>query len=308
MGDSFRQIASFLGISSTAVYNFVKYSPRPLWKSRLCHELAVNLRKNGLDIDIYADLIRATHMLERNGIHPQLALKMMVAFVSDCHRLGAEPSELCSFLVEFHELVQNCKDKTLKEIREFLNDRIKFFFFLKAESHQVVENLYRLKREVEELRERKVNTNISLKLWIEGLEKRIKEAQNENGDLKEELEKRSAFTLQSVETDIESLGIIKKLTGITVTREQILDKAYRFFKFPHRFPSLFIKELDGGDFSQEARSQNQENSNTRSDLNAASSTAEKPPPTVTQPIELSPSYREQPEFSPIDKEKNEGIT
>jgi hypothetical protein len=70
-GSSMEDIAGLVGLSKTKVHDILHGADSPDCPIFLCHNLAVNLGKNGLHIKQYADLIRARNILAQRGIQPQ---------------------------------------------------------------------------------------------------------------------------------------------------------------------------------------------------------------------------------------------
>ena len=60
--------------------------------------LAVNLGKNGLDVEQYAKLIRAASRLEEFGIGMETAYQKVVELLSACYRYDLSPPDLVQLL------------------------------------------------------------------------------------------------------------------------------------------------------------------------------------------------------------------
>jgi predicted DNA-binding protein YlxM (UPF0122 family) len=129
---SMEEIAAKVGISKTSVHNVIESKNTLRFKLSLYRKIAVDLAKKGLNIDDYADIIRAGKLLEKYGIHKSAAWHAVAAIPIACFKIGIEPYKLVAFLHRFEQLVAISKAKTLKDAFEYAKTSVStYFFFLR---------------------------------------------------------------------------------------------------------------------------------------------------------------------------------
>lgn len=85
-GNSLEFIAVLMKTSRTEVYNIVGKADSPGNKIILRHKLLVNLRKRGVDINLYANLYRIRNRLDQKGVPLEDVLSQVRDMAGMCYR------------------------------------------------------------------------------------------------------------------------------------------------------------------------------------------------------------------------------
>jgi hypothetical protein len=147
------------------------------------------------------------------------------------------------------------KDDPEMETKKKINEKIDFFMHLSSETARQFERVQQLRSEEATIRHRIANADANLRQRFHEKDLQLAEARKENRRLREQLEMHSVMDLESVYTNTESIVKLNRSYGIGVTRDDILEKAYDIAKHPHRYPSLFIKELGDQEFAEDSKNQ-----------------------------------------------------
>ena len=83
--------------------------------------LAVNLGKNGLDVEQYAKLIRGASRLEEFGIGMETAYQKVVELLSACYRYDLSPPDLVRLCLLLDFLTDGLKIKNPKALGPLSN-------------------------------------------------------------------------------------------------------------------------------------------------------------------------------------------
>ena len=176
-GKSTREIASFLAISKTAVNKVVNKDLNTKYLIHLKHVLAVNLGKNGLDTQEYADLIRAKAILKENGLEHKDIVDVIVRLVNTTFALGLEPEELVKFLYSFAELRYESKAKNLKDMARFVQKQATRLYYTNIQFLERSLELLKLDEKITESERKLRHDYPQFGLLLYQKDKQIKEAE-----------------------------------------------------------------------------------------------------------------------------------
>lgn len=149
-GKTTRKIGDFLGISKTAVSKIVNKDVNAKFPIHLQHVLAVNLKKNGMDMQEYADLIRAKAVLKENGFESADVADIIVRLVNETFALGLEPEELVKFLYSFSELRDESKTRNIKDLAKYVQKQVDRLHYTNIEVQERSLELLKLKEQIKE--------------------------------------------------------------------------------------------------------------------------------------------------------------
>lgn len=237
-GRSMDEIGNILGISKTSVYNFISEKGKSDHRIYLFHTLTITLGKNGLDVDSYSSLIRAANILKRNGIDKEFAVEVVQELMVACFKLNLRPYQLAFFLNKFNDFVIKSNLRSPKEVCEFLKSGMQAWMYQQNELLQVKEQISTLKREEWTRKEKLAKSDPS----IAEMEEDLSAAYKENERLRYELELRSIKEIESVPTHPDSLWKLNEKYGIDVTKDEVFLLALDLVKYPHKYPSIFLKK------------------------------------------------------------------
>ena len=124
---SFGQIAKIVGIAKSTAYRILNEGDRQDRELDLGRVLAVNLGKNGLDVEQYAKLIRAASRLEEFGIGMETAYQKVVELLSACYRYDLSPPDLVRLCLLLDFLTDGLKIKNRKALGAFIEHKFVYF-------------------------------------------------------------------------------------------------------------------------------------------------------------------------------------
>lgn len=240
-GLSLEEIANKVGISKTSVYNLIEMKNTLGFKLALYHEIAVHLAKKGLNIDDYADIIRAGKLLEKYGIHKSAAWHVVSAIPIACFKIGIEPGKLIVFLHRFEQFVATSKVKSLKEAFEFAKTSMSAYFSYLGYKMKLKEEIAVLEVTAQRKEQRHSALGQNTANRNEDLKKAFEDERIKNIKLNEKLEIQRITSPETLFTNKESLKRLNARFGLTLSLDVVFRMAMYLLKYPHKNPAFFMQ-------------------------------------------------------------------
>ena len=240
-GLSMEEIATKVGISKTSVYNVIELKNTLGFKLSLYHKIAVDLAKKGLNINDYADIIRAGKLLEKYGVHKSAAWQAVADFSIACFKIGIEPYKLVAFLDRFERFVATSKAKSLKEVFEYAKTSISAYFSFPGYKMKLKEEIAVLEVTAQRKEQRHSALGQNTANRNEDLKKAFEDERIKNIKLNEKLEIQRITSPETLFTNKESLKRLNTRFGLTLSLDDVFRKVMDLLKYPHRNPAFFMQ-------------------------------------------------------------------
>lgn len=153
-GSSMEDIADLVGLSKTKVHDILHCANSSDCPIFLCHNLAVNLRKYGLHMKQYADLIRARNILAQRGIQPEDALSQIRDVTELCYKQDLHPQTLVTSFSNFRKFVFSVDSKSPESLKLKVDVWLKAWEFLTSEIDESVKRCAWLRSQIDILERR----------------------------------------------------------------------------------------------------------------------------------------------------------
>lgn len=215
---SFGQIAKIVGIAKSTARRIINEGDRQDRELDLGRVLAVNLGKNGLDVEQYAKLIRAASRLEEFGIGMETAYQKVVELLSACYRYDLSPPDLVRLCILLDFLTDGLKIKNPKTVRAFIEHKFVYYQSLISKAMREQERLLEKQKHFEDQARRYYLPANQLEEYYQQLDM---ERSDQIKSLQIDLETRSARTLSEVRISPLELEKLKNDFGIDVTEHQV---------------------------------------------------------------------------------------
>jgi len=235
---SFGQIAKIVGIAKSTVYRILNEGDRQDRELDLGRDLAVNLGKNGLDVEQYAKLIRAASRLEEFGINMETVNKKIVNLLSACHRYYLSPSELVRLVFQLNQLTDGIKIENSKAVKAFIEHKFVYYQSLLSKAMREQERLQEKQKYFEDQARRYYLPANQIEEYYQQLDK---ERSDQIESLQIDLETRSARTLSEVRISPHELDKLKNDFGIDMTELQVKNVIADVASHPSKHFLLFCE-------------------------------------------------------------------
>lgn len=235
---SFGQIAKIVGIAKSTAYRILNEGDRQDRELVLGRVLAVNLGKNGLDVEQYAKLIRAASRLEECGISMETAYQKIVELLSACHRYDLSPSKLVRVAFQLNFITDGIKIENSKAVRAFIEHKFEYYQSLISKAMWEQERLQEKQKHFEDQARRYDLPANQLEEYYQQLDM---ERSDQIESLQIDLETSSARTLSEVRISPLELDKLKNDFGIDMTEHQVKNVIADVASHPSKHFLLFCE-------------------------------------------------------------------
>jgi hypothetical protein len=248
LGDSARISAKKAHISKNVLLENLRKRPDAEIPIKEFHVIARRLRKEGLDIHDYFEIIRTKNYLLEMGLSEKYILPFMTEFAQFAYDFHSNPNKMAMTIIRFIQFMEEGGFKTPMQLAEYLKkqennlERIREHAAeCKTQAQEAFERGIRLK-----LNQKALETDPAIGFKIEELESEIKESKNKIAEKTRELEEfnrqaelpNSFIAHDIVQGEAKRLG--RKL-GRIVRPNEIYEKAQEIVRYPSRYSYLFLK-------------------------------------------------------------------
>jgi hypothetical protein len=235
---SIGQIAKMVGIAKSTVFGILNEGDRKDPELDLGRVLAVNLGKNGLDVEQYAKLIRAASRLEELGISIETAYQKIVELLSACYRYDLSPSELVRLIFQLDSISDGIEIKNTKAARAFIEHKFVYFHSLISKAMREQERLEEKRKQFQDQARRQDLPVNQIEEYYQQLDmERSKQIES----LQSDLETRSARTLSEVRINPLELEKLKDYFGVDMTKHQVKNVIADIASHPSKHFLLFCE-------------------------------------------------------------------
>ena len=248
LGDSARIAAKKAGISKNVLLEHLRKRPDAEILIERFHVIAKRLKKEGLDVLSYMEIIRTRNFLKEIGLDEKYILTFMSELAYLAYYFFRNPNELVKIMIDFGKFREEGGWKTPMQLVEYLKKQKNYL-------EKVREEAAEFDAAANEAFQRLVRTNINAKYLkadpaipfkMSALEEYIKELKDELAAKDRELGEfrrqdrlpKIYITRDIAEGEAECLS--KKLKRI-VRRDEIYEKAQDIIRHPSKYAHLFHK-------------------------------------------------------------------